>query len=210
MSKSLLRLALLVAVAGIVTACADKSVTLRYQPDPALEPLANAGSLAVFRFTDQRGSEGDQDPFRVGGVYGGYGNRLSKVMTDTPWQRTLAHAIADGFKARGVQAVAEDREYSPGVSFTTPFALGGEVRNFSTESRWSTSAHISAAVRIYDAKGAILVEKRISDRETWGLGAGILMSEEPLEDTLDRALAGFVRKIVLDPDISSALSSQGR
>ncbi len=55
-----------------------------------------------------------------------------------------------------------------GGTFTIPFALGGgDVRNFSTKSRvshfespsWGTSAHISAAVRLYNQKGAILVER---------------------------------------------------
>src|SRR5437867_9394205 len=37
-------------------------------------------AITVFRFVDARGDEGDKgDPLRVGGVYGGYGNRISKV-----------------------------------------------------------------------------------------------------------------------------------
>lgn len=186
--------------------CADKMVTLQYAPDPSFTPLNSAQSITVFQFADRRGSEGDRDLYRVGGVYGGYGNRLAKVMTGTPWPRTLALALTAGFKARGIEAVAVgDREFTLGTAFTTLLALAGEIRNLSTESRWSTSAHISGIVRLYDAKGGVLVEKTISERETWGLGAGVLMSTEPLEETLNKALVGFVRKVVNDPDIIETL-----
>ena len=134
---------------------------------------------------------------------------MSKIMTDTPWQRTLVCALAAGFKARGVEtATVEDREYNRDSSFPTPLALGGEIRNFSTESRWSTSAHIGGIVRLYDAKGTVLVEKLISERETWGMGAGVFMASEPLEETLNKALAGFVRKVVIDPDLSAQLTGR--
>ena len=52
--------------------------------------MAAGQALTVFRFHDARGTEGDTgDARRVGGVYGGYGNRLAKVVTsfspgDTP------------------------------------------------------------------------------------------------------------------------------
>ncbi len=209
MTTSIVHLVALVLVGLATSGCADKHITVRYDQEASLGTLAGAAPITIFQFADRRGSEGDQDPYRVGGVYGGYGNRLSKVMTDTPWQRTLVRALAAGFRARGVEtATAEDREYNPGGSFATPLALGGEIRNFSTESRWSTSAHISGILRLYDAKGTVLVEKLISERETWGIGAGVLMGSEPLEETLNKALAGFVRKVVTDPDLSAQLTGR--
>jgi FkbM family methyltransferase len=40
------------------------------------------------RFDDRRGTEGDdRDPYRVGGIYNGYGNRLAKVMVTQPCAR---------------------------------------------------------------------------------------------------------------------------
>lgn len=212
MARSIVHMVALVLVGLAVSGCADKRVTVRYDQGASLGTLAGAVPITIFQFADRRGSEGDQDPYRVGGVYGGYGNRLSKVMTDTPWQRTLVRALAAAFKARGVETTtAEDREYNRnnrGSSFATPLALGGEIRNFSTESRWSTSAHISASVRLYDAKGTVLIEKIISERETSGMGAGVFMASEPLEETLNKALAGFVRKVVTDPDLSAQLTGR--
>jgi hypothetical protein len=198
---------LLLAI-GVLVACADKQVTVRYQPDATLTPLPIPEGLTVFDFSDDRGSEGDADVFRVGGIYVGVWTRLVKVMTDTPWPRTLSRAIADGFAARAVPVALANRRYTPGGAFSTPFALSGSIQNFSTEFRFGTSAHISGVVRVYDQQGATLVEKRVSERQRWDMDMGAGTSDEALQATLNRALAGFVSKIVNDPDIARVLTRQ--
>lgn len=197
---------LLIAVVLSSVGCADRMVTLRYQRDPRIQPVPAARQLTIFKFADRRGSEGDEgDPFRVGGIYGGYGNRFAKVMTGTPFQRTLNEALVVGFKARGVEATGiPDRELAVGVRFETPLALGGELRNFSTESRWSKSAHISGILRLYDRRGAVLVEKRVSARDQGGLGS---FSAEPLEELMNEALREFVRMVVMDPDLAAQIGA---
>jgi uncharacterized lipoprotein YajG len=87
----------------LLAGCADKRITLSYTPDPGLARLSAENAVTVFQFRDSRGSEGDNDSYRVGGIYGGYGNRLSKLMVDTPWQRTLVNALTMGLRARGVR-----------------------------------------------------------------------------------------------------------
>jgi hypothetical protein len=197
---------LLVSI-GLLAGCADKHVSLTYLPERDLGRVASSRAVTVFPFSDARGSEGDRDPYRVGGVYGGYGNRLSRVLADKPWRRTLCEAIAAALSARGVEATAvPDREWALGTTVATPLVLTGEIRNFSTESRWSTTAHVSGIVRLRDAaSGAVLAEKMISERETWGMGAGVMMASGPLEDSINKALAGFVRKVVTDSDIGDRL-----
>ena len=119
--------------------------------------MAAGQALTVFRFHDARGTEGDTgDARRVGGVYGGYGNRLAKVVTGTPGHEALTRAMTEGFRARGIEAVGiADREINPAApAVQTPLALGGEIRNFSTESRWTQSAHVSGILRLYDLAGA--------------------------------------------------------
>lgn len=209
MSASRPRAYLAVCVALLLVGCADRMVTLRYQPDSKIQPLPAARQLTIFKFSDRRGTEGDkEDSFRVGGVYGGYGNRLAKVMTGTPFQRTLNEALVAGFKARGVEATGiPDRELAVGVLFETPLALGGELRNFSTESRWSKSAHISGILRLYDRRGAVLVEKRVSARDQGGLGAGVFASSEPLEELMNEALREFVLMVVMDPDLAAQIGA---
>jgi hypothetical protein len=131
-------------------------------------------------------------------------------MTDTPWPRTLNRSLAEAFTARGVPVTIAYQAFTPGM-FATPLALAGEIRNFSTEFRFGTTAHISGDVRLYDRHGSILFEKRISDRQTWDMEMGAGTNEEALQATLNRALAGFVYKIVTDPDIAGILTrpSQG-
>jgi hypothetical protein len=200
--------ALMLLAAGALTACADRQVIVRYQPDPTLERLTAPSALTIFDFSDQRGSEGDHDIFRVGGVYVGFWTRLVKVMTDTPWPRTLSRALAEAFTGRGVPVTIAYQAFTPGSTFATPFALAGEIRYFSTEFRFGTSAHISGVVRVYarQGSGAILVERRVSERQTWDMEMGAATSDVALQATLNRALAGFVSKIVTDPDIDSVLT----
>lgn len=198
---------LAVLVGALAAGCADKQVVVRYQPDPTLERLTAPRAVTIFNFSDERGTEGDKDIFRVGGIYVGVWTRLLKVMTDTPWPRALSQALAAGFTARGVPATVAYRPFVPGTtSFATPYALSGAIENFSTEFRFGTSAHISGIVRLHDREGAILVEKRISQRNTWGMGPDGAASGDPLQDTLDRALAGFVSRVVSDPEVTSVLT----
>jgi len=202
------RLILALSLAGTV-ACADKSTTLRYAPDFSAPPLTSASPVTVFPFADLRGDEGEANPYRVGGVYGGYGNRVSKVMSSSPWQQALVRALTAGLKARGIDVTAvEDRVWGIGVSMTTPLALTGEIRNFSVESRWTTTAHISGVVRLVDAEGKVLVEKAVSEREVPGMGHGVFKTEGGLEEAMNDALAGFVAKIATDPDITVRLTPQ--
>jgi hypothetical protein len=198
--------ALILLAVGALTACADKQVTIRYQPDPTLERLTTPDAVTIFNFSDQRGSEGDQDIFRVGGVYVGFWTRLVKVMTDTPWPRTLSRALAEAFTGRGVPVTIAYQAFAPGSMFATPFALAGEIRNFSTEFRFGTTAHISGVVRLYDRQGSILVERRVSERQTWDMEMGAATSDEALQVTLNRTLAGFVSRIVTDSDIDGVLT----
>jgi hypothetical protein len=197
----------MVLVAVALVACADKRVTLEYRADPTATRFGAAPSaVTVFDFADRRGSEGDHDIFRVGGIYVGVWTRLVKVMTDSPWPRALSQALAEGLAARGVPATIAYQRLAPGVSFGTPLALTGEIDNFSTEFRFSTSAHVSGVVRLVDRQGRILVEKRVSDRQSWDMDKGTPTSDQALEATLNRAIAGFVSRVVNDPDVDRVLA----
>ncbi len=142
----------MLAVAG----CGDKVVTLYYTPPPP-SPKADL-HLTVMRVADRRGGEGDRgDPFRVGGIYGGYGNRLSKVMVAQAWPPILMSALVSEFRAVGVDARAGDA--SPGKPPPDRAWLDGEIRNFSTEARWGREAHVSGSVCLRAPGGGILIEK---------------------------------------------------
>src|SRR5262249_17849687 len=92
-------------VALLFAACvSDKMVVLRYPSDLKLERVPSARAVTVFRFADRRGDEGDSNPRRVGGGYGGYGNRLFKVYATTPWPDALVEDLVTAFGARGIEA----------------------------------------------------------------------------------------------------------
>ncbi len=50
-----------------------------------------------------------------------------------------------------------------------------EIRNFSVESRWTTTAHISGVVGLVDAAGKVPVEKAVSEREVPGMWHGVFI-----------------------------------
>ena len=194
-----------IAVSGCVT---DQTVQLRYLPDSKIERLVGAQPMTVFRFADRRGDEGDGDPRRVGGIYDGYGSRLAKVLSATPWPDSLADSLVAGFAERGVPAVAvSDREFVPGpTAVSTPFVLAGEIHNFSTETRWTLQAHVSGIVRLYDDQGNLLLTKTISARMPRD-SAGDSPEKEVsgYQAFLNLAVQQFVRAVVTDPELSQRL-----
>lgn len=153
----------------------------------------------IVRFEDRRGNEGDQgDPRGIGGIYGGYGNRNAKVMSREPWPPIFHDALVSEFRAAGVHATLVDGRPAP----PTAAMLEGEIRNFSTESRWSKRAHISAIVRLIAVDGRTLFEKEIKATESGGMGG---WDEEVLEALMNKVFADFVRRVATDPDIHGSL-----
>jgi hypothetical protein len=198
-------------VAVLLAGCGDKTIALTYAPG-APPPLTGAQAVTVFAFRDARGDEGDYHPNRVGGIYGGYGNRISKVWTGTPWMRTLVSALVSGFEQRGVSAqAAADREFQAGDASVSGYALGGDIRNFSTEARFTNSAHISGIVKLYRSDGTIAVQKEISERvrSEYG-GGGVFTSVDDLQRIMNLALSQFVQRVVTDPDIAARLTDAKR
>jgi hypothetical protein len=203
------RMAALTAIAIAIGACVtDQTVQLRYFPDPRIEQLSGAQPVTLFRFADRRGDEGDGDPRRVGGIYDGYGSRLAKVLSASPWPASLAESLVAGFAERGVPAVAvSDREFVPGATaVSTPFALAGDIHNFSTETRWTLQAHVSGIVRLYDDQGKLLLTKTISARMPRdSAGDSPEKGVSGYQAFLNQAVRQFVRAVVTDPELSQRL-----
>lgn len=201
--------AALVLLAVLIAGCADLKVNLQYAPDSKIEALSTGVPVTVFRFVDARGSEGDRgDVYRVGGVYNGYGMRLSKILSPTPWPDLLLQDLGAALTQRGVQStLVVDRTYEKGTTVITPLVLTGEIRNFSTENRWAGYlAHVSGTVRLYDKTGTLLSERLISARlRPTEEEFRTITGQQLLEQILNRAVAEFVRQVVTDPELSQRL-----
>jgi hypothetical protein len=200
-----------VVVAAALTACVhDHTIQLRALADSRIERLAGAQPVTVFRFADRRGDEGDGDPHRVGGMYDGYGARLARVFSATPWPDSLVESLVAGFDERGVRAVAvPDRELAPGATaVSTPFAVAGEIHNFSTETRWTLQAHVSGVVRLYDNRGNLLLTRSVSARIPRDAEAAPLEpSVSGYQASLNLAVRQFVHAVVMDPELSQRLAA---
>jgi len=188
--------AILAMVVGSAGCGGPRIITLSYTPPAAAS--TTGPRLVILPFDDRRGDEGDDgDPYRVGGMYARYGNRLAKVTVTRPWPPQLREALAAEFRAAGVEAtVADTRE-------PNAFSLAGEIRNFSTESRFGREAHIAVILRLRTPQGQPF-EKRIDVRESSGY------HRDPynayiLERLLNKAFAEFVNKVASDPEIRAAL-----
>jgi hypothetical protein len=139
--------------------CADLKVNLQYTPEARIESLTTTDiPVTIFRFADARGDEGDKNVYRVGGVYSGYGMRLAKILSPTPWPDALIRDLGAAFTKRGVKTIlVEDRQYQKGSAVTTPLVLTEDIRNFSTENCWAGYlAHVGGIVRVYDQSGTLL------------------------------------------------------
>jgi hypothetical protein len=89
----------------------------------------------------------------------------------------------------------------------TALILCGEIRNFSTEQRWTLQSHVSGILRLYDQQGALLLEKQISTRTSiMDADSKASGSPVPLETLLNETLQKFVRAVVTDPDVTQRLS----
>ena len=197
--KRVLHVGATMVLAAALTGCADRLVTLRYTPPPA---IATAGpDLVILPLVDARGKEGDDgDVRRAGGIYNGYGNRYAKVMVTEPWPPRLMQALVAEFRAVGINARSGEG-LSASQILTVP-RLETEVRNFSTETRWTGQAHIGAVVRLRGGDGRSLIEKKIEVRDS-ASKAG----EDLLETMLNAAFARFVTSVARDPEIQAALAS---
>lgn len=199
----------LVLLAVLLAGCADLKVNLHYAPDAKIEALATGVPVTVFRFVDARGGEGDKgDVYRVGGVYNGYGMRLAKILSPTPWPDLLVQDLGAALTQRGIRpTLVADRTYEKGSAVVTPLVLAGEIRNFSTENRWAGYlAHVSGIVRLYDQSGTLLSERPISARlRPTEDEFKTITGQQLLEQMLNRAVAEFVRQVVTDPELSQRL-----
>jgi len=84
----------------VSTGCRSRTIVLSYTP-PAATTMSGP-RLVILPFDDRRGTEGDEgDAYRVGGIYGGYGNRLARVIVTHPWPMQLPEALAAGGRAEG-------------------------------------------------------------------------------------------------------------
>jgi hypothetical protein len=209
-------LRLIIVVVALMTGCLPSAnnprqvwLSIYYEADSKIERLSQVQPVTVFRFTNKRGREGTHNEFFVGGLYDPLTGPITRVYLDTRFQVALQDALITAFRARGGdRTVLGEREFSDGVSYDTRFALAGKVRDFSVELGLHMAAHVRAVVRLYERpRAAPIVEKEIESRAK---GSFTLFRDRDsirrdLEASLNEALAGFVRQVVTDSDITAQL-----
>jgi len=186
-------------------------VDIRYIADKPFPPLDSARPLTIFQFTDRRTGEDRDDPVRVGGIRAALINvEQQRLRNHTPYQWILVRALADGFRARGVRVVSQEgREFSPETALTTPCALAGEVRQFTSEASHSgVAAQIDATLRLSCGTDGQPVERTLATRVDGPFRGTFPSLSATLEQILNRALEEFVRDAVLDAELTRLLVHQ--
>ena len=90
---------------------------------------------------------------------------------------------------------------------STPFAVAGEIHNFSTETRWTLQAHVSGIVRLYDGAGNLLLARSVSARIPRDLaGASPEKGVSGYQAFLNLAMQQFARAVVMDPELSGRVT----
>jgi predicted RNA binding protein YcfA (HicA-like mRNA interferase family) len=122
---------LVVAIGMLLAGCADKTIRLTYSPRHRANRSRRAWSSGRAR---QRGRPRRRAPRRR--CLRWLRQPTGEVMLASPWPPAFVAALAAEFRAQGVDASAA--ESSAGL--TDAYRLSGDVRNFSTESRWFAPA----------------------------------------------------------------------
>ncbi len=194
-AHSICRLLLSLCVAGLAAGCTTL-VPLRYTADSAAPAVTPATPLiSVGPFLDSRGPRADAD--WLGAIRGGYGNRLKTLRTQQPMSQVVQTAYADGLRARGVFAEAEEGR----------FVLEGTIDKLDCSEYVNLEAHAHVTLRVRDkATGAQLYTwpYRVDETEG-GLGAGIFGSVETLRLLAERTLRELVDRSLDDPALRKAV-----
>jgi hypothetical protein len=186
-------------------------VDIRYIADKPFPPLDGARPLTIFQLNDRRTGEDRDDPYRVGGIRDALINvEQQRLRNHTPYQWILVRALADGFRARGVQVMSQEgREFSPETALTTPCALAGEVRQFTSEASQSgVAAQIEATLRLSCGTDGLPAERTLATRVDGPSRWTFPRLNATLEQILIRALEEFVRDAVLDAELTRPLVRQ--
>lgn len=187
------------------TGCGPRTTSIRYAPSgigalPQLEPVA------VYRLADKR----DEEPKRIGGVYGGYRNLLNRIYAEEDAAVIVTRALAEGLKARGFPVTMRlDESYLPRFSRPdTRITITGELRAFWTEAFYTNKAECAVLLQVYEvATGRKLWEKLYEAEESEGLGGGVFASIDNLREMLTRQLSKVIGNVANDPEL---LSHAGR
>lgn len=180
--------------------CGPKTLSVRYTAS-GITPLPQLLPVAVYQLVDKRGED---EPTRIGGVYGGYRNLLNRLYGDEPAAVTVTRALADGLKARGFPVIdMTTARFDPAATRAqVRVVVSGEVREFWTEAFYTNQAKCSMLLQLYEtATGRKLWEKEYAEKFSGGLSGGVFASSDDLRDNLARLLSKVVERAVNDPDL---------
>lgn len=195
----LLRLAVVLILAGSVSACAltEDTVSLQYQPMPNVTEVPGAKQAGiVVSVADVRTAHGD----RVSTKKNGYGMEMAAIRSDRDVPTLVKEAIETELKARGFR-VGEGPAQAKGslLRFYNDFKIGF----FSGDA----VAEVAFNIQVVGANGAILFSKPINSS---GKAADILLANgSNAKEALENGLRTAVANLMNDPEFIAAVLKAG-
>lgn len=148
---------------GLTLALAACAVGNTVDYRDVVPPLGVSGGKSVaVEAVDQRPYvlAGDNTPQWVGMVRGGFGNPFGvHTVSGAPLSADLTTSIIDSLKQGGVEAVPAT------ARMATDRTLLVTVKDWKSDSMFTTSAHFNAEAEVRDQSGAVLARNAVTDKQ---------------------------------------------
>jgi uncharacterized lipoprotein YajG len=181
----------------LIGGCSTNNVSLDYKPSTKIVLIAQAKTVTLGPFVDQRGETATW----FGAIRGGYGNPLKKLEADPSVAELVKNAFREGLKARGI-----------GSSGNAAYQIAGTIRKFDCSQYVRREAHAEIELHVLElSTGRQIFSQTYTADELEGslltLKAGVFASVEDLRAVAEKTLTEVVDKALDDSALRSVLQA---
>ena len=194
LGKYPLRLALLLCILVLATACSTHSVSLAYKPATAPQPVSGDVRIAVGDFTDNRGEPATW----LGAIRGGYGNPLKTIEASKPVGELVKDVVREALQARGLFAE------------NAPLVISGWVQKLDGDQYARKEATAQLQMILSDrASRREIISRPASSNQIAGslmtMKSGVFGSVEDVRALIERVLSEAVDSFVASSAFNDAI-----
>lgn len=194
LGKYLLRLALLLGIFDLATACSTHSVALAYKPATPPKPVRGDVRIAVGDFTDNRGEPATW----LGAIRGGYGNPLKTIEASKSVSELVKDVVREALQARGLFAE------------NAPLVISGWVQKLDGDQYVRKEATAQLQMILSErASQREIISRSVSSNQIAGsfmtMKSGVFGSVEDVRALIERVLSEAVDSFVTSSAFNDAI-----
>lgn len=194
LGKYVLRLALLLCILVLATACSTHSVSLAYKPATAPQQVSGDVRIAVGDFTDNRG----EPPRWLGAIRGGYGNPLKTIEGAKTVSELVKDVIREALQTRGLFAE------------NAPLVISGWIQKLDGDQYARKEATAQLQLILSErASGREIINRPASSSQIAGsmmtMKSGVFGSVEDVRGLIERVLSEAVDSFVASSAFNDAI-----